>query len=128
MLNKIVIMGRLTADVEVKATQSGKSVAAFTVACERDFGEKETDFINCVAWQNKAEFISKWFRKGDMIALTGRLAMRSYETDNGKRTVYEINVEDAYFCGSKGIAGTEVKATKEAEFETISPEDIDLPF
>ena len=121
-------MGRLTADVEIKATASGKSVAAFTIACDRDFGERETDFINCVAWQNKAEFIAKWFRKGDMIALMGRLAMRSYETDNGKRTVYEINVEDAYFCGNKGIAGAEVKAIKEPEFETISPDNIELPF
>ena len=128
MLNKVVLMGRLTADVEVKATQSGKSVAAFTVACDRDFGEKEADFINCVAWEKKAEFISKWFRKGDVIALTGRISVRSYDTDNGKRYVTEVNVEDAYFGGSKS-SGTETgKAPKQPDFEKMSADDEDLPF
>ena len=127
MLNKIVLMGRLTSDAQLKATQSGKIVATFTIACERDFGERETDFINCVAWQNKAEFIAKWFKKGDMIALTGRLAMRTYETDNGKRTVYEVNVEDAYFGGSKKADSGQAPEPTAPEFED-SGADVDLPF
>lgn len=127
MLNKIVVMGRLTADVQLKSTQSGKNVATFTIACDRDYGEKEADFLNCVAWDKKAEFISKWFKKGDVIALTGRLAVRSYDTDNGKRYVTEINVEEAYFGGSKK---NEVKenTTTNTEFEDFSASSGDLPF
>ena len=127
MLNKIVLMGRLTSDAQLKATQSGKSVATFTVACDRDYGEKEADFINCVAWDKKAEFISKWFKKGDVIALTGRIAVRSYETDNGKRTVYEVNVEDAYFGGSKKADSGQAPEPTAPVFED-SAGDIDLPF
>lgn len=127
MLNKVIIMGRLTADAQLKATQSGKSVATFTVACDRDFGEKEADFINCVAWDKKAEFISKWFKKGDVIALTGRITVRSYETDNGKRYVTEINVEDAYFGGSKKADSGQAPEPTAPEFED-NGFDGDLPF
>lgn len=127
MLNKVVLMGRLTADAQLKATQSGKSVATFTVACDRDFGEKEADFINCVAWDKKAEFISKWFKKGDVIALTGRITVRSYDTDNGKRYVTEINVEDAYFGGSKKADSGQAPEPTAPEFED-NGFDGDLPF
>lgn len=101
MLNEVIIMGRLTTTPELKSTQSGKNVIAFNIACDRDFGEKETDFINCVAWQQKAEFISRYFKKGSMIAITGRLTTRSYETENGKRVATEVVVKDAYFGESK---------------------------
>ena len=94
-------MGRLTTTPELKQTQSGKNVIAFTIACDRDFGEKETDFINCVAWQQKAEFISRYFKKGSMIAITGRLTTRSYETESGRRVATEVVVKDAYFGESK---------------------------
>ena len=87
MLNRTTIMGRLTADVELRKTQSGTPVAAFTVAVERDFkgqnGEKETDFINCVAWKHTAEFITKYFKKGSIAVISGRLQTRNY--DGGRR-------------------------------------------
>ena len=102
MLNTVVLMGRITQDIELRSTTSGKSVIQFTVAVER-YGkgeDKQTDFINCVAWKSTAEFISKYFGKGRMIAVTGRLQSRSYEDKNGnKRTAIEVNVDQASFTG-----------------------------
>ena len=102
MINSIVLMGRITQDIELRSTTSGTSVIQFTVAVER-YGkgeDKQTDFINCVAWKNTAEFISKYFGKGRMIAVTGRLQSRSYEDKNGnKRTAIEVNVNQASFTG-----------------------------
>lgn len=106
MLNHITIMGRLTRDPELRRTATGTAVANFTVAVERDFaagdGEKKTDFINCVAWRQTGEFVSKYFNKGSMIAVSGRLEMRDW-TDNAgnKRVSAEINAEHAYFAGGK---------------------------
>jgi len=101
MLNKIIIQGRLTRDPELRYTTSQKPVVNFSVACERDRAvdeEKPTDFLECVAWNSTAEFISKYFRKGQMIILTGRLQMRTYEDHEGKkRTAYEVNCADIYF-------------------------------
>ena len=99
-------MGRFTKDAELRSTASGKSVASFTVAVDRDFkgpnGEKETDFINCVAWGNTAEFISKYFNKGSMAVIEGRLQIRPYETTDGqKRTAAEVIVNNIYFGESK---------------------------
>jgi single-strand DNA-binding protein len=102
MLNIITVMGRLTAGPELRRTQSGTSVANFTVAVERDFGEKTTDFISCVAWRQTGEFISKYFHKGSMIAVTGSLQSRKWQDrDGNNRTSWEINVDNAYFTGEK---------------------------
>ena len=107
MLNHITIMGRLTRDPELRRTGSGVAVASFTVAVDRDFGktesgEKETDFIDCVAWRQTGEFISKYFTKGRMIVVDGRLEMRDWtDKDGNKRTSAEINVANAYFGDSK---------------------------
>ena len=107
MLNHIVIMGRLTRDPELRRTGSGIAVASFSVAVDRDFsgkdgGEKETDFIDCVAWRQTGEFISKYFTKGRMIIVDGRLEMRDWTDKEGnKRTSAEIVVANAYFGDSK---------------------------
>jgi len=102
MLNQINIMGRLTKNPELRYTGTSVPVASFTVAVERDIGEKKTDFINCVAWRQTGEFIAKHFEKGSMIAVTGRLQMRDWEDrDGNKRTSAEIMVDHAYFCGGK---------------------------
>lgn len=107
MLNHIVIMGRMVRDPELRSTQSGTSVCSFTLACDRDFkskdgGEKETDFIDCVAWRSTAEFVSKYFTKGRMIALDGRLQAQNWtDRDGNKRVSTEIVAENAYFADSK---------------------------
>mgnify|MGYP000004294249 CR=1 FL=1 len=106
-MNSICLMGRLTADPELKTTQSGISVTSFSVAVDRAYRskdqERQTDFINCVAWRQTAEFITRYFRKGNRIALQGSLQSRSYTANDGsKRTVYEVVVDNAYFCESKG--------------------------
>ena len=107
MLNHIVIMGRLTRDPELRRTGSGLAVASFCVAVERDFpnkdtGERETDFINCVAWRQTGEFVSKYFTKGSLIAVSGRLQIRNWTDDHGtKRYVSEIVADNVYFGGSK---------------------------
>ena len=105
MLNSAIIMGRLTADPELRTTQSGIAVTAFTVAVNRNYktdGETQTDFINCVAWRKTAEFINNYFLKGSAILVEGRLESRQYETKDGqKRTVLEVVVSQAHFCGEK---------------------------
>ena len=105
-------MGRFTKDAELRATTSGKNVASFTLAVDRDFkgpnGEKETDFINCVAWQNTAEFITRYFSKGSMAVVEGRLQIRPYETTDGqKRTAAEVVVNNIYFGEGKKSADNE---------------------
>ncbi|HIU35849.1 MAG TPA: single-stranded DNA-binding protein [Candidatus Fimenecus excrementigallinarum] len=111
MLNCAVIMGRLTADPELRTTNSGISVTSFTVAVDRRFqrqGEdKQTDFINVVAWRQSAEFVTRFFRKGSMIAVQGSIQTRNYEDRNGnKRTAFEIVADNVSFCGSKAETGT----------------------
>lgn len=107
MLNHITIMGRLTRDPELRTTQSGVSVASFTLAVDRDFGgrdgsERQTDFIDCVAWRQTGEFISKYFTKGRMAVVSGRLQSRKWETKEGeKRTSWEVVVDNAYFGDSR---------------------------
>lgn len=105
MLNTITIQGRLTRNPELRRTGSGKAVANFALACERDFnegGEKATDFIECVAWHNTAEFANKYFSKGKMAVVKGRLQIRPYtDKDGNKRTAAEVVVESLYFCGDK---------------------------
>ena len=105
MLNCSVIMGRLTADPELRKTPSGVSVTRFTVAVDRGYAkqgeEKKTDFINVVAWRQTAEFICKYFKKGSMIAVQGSIETGSYEKDGVKRSTFEINADNVSFCGGK---------------------------
>ena len=107
MLNRIILMGRLTADPELRQTTSGVSVATFAIAVDRNFqsknaSERQTDFINCVAWRQTAEFISRYFAKGRMIAVEGSLQSRRYEDKMGqKRTAYEVVIDQAYFADSR---------------------------
>ncbi|MBO5891281.1 MAG: single-stranded DNA-binding protein [Oscillospiraceae bacterium] len=107
MLNHITIMGRLVRDPELRRTGSGVAVASFCVAVDRDFapkdgGERKADFINCVAWRQTGEFISKYFTKGRMIVVDGRLEMRDWtDRDGNKRTTAEVIVDNAYFGDSK---------------------------
>lgn len=114
MLNHITIMGRLTRDPEIRRTGSGIAVTNFTVAVDRDFpstetGEKETDFINCVAWRHKGEFVSKYFTKGSMIVVSGRLQIKKW-TDRNEVKHYdaEIVADDVYFGESKRDNSTTV--------------------
>ena len=107
MLNHIVIMGRLTRDPELRRTGTGIAVASFTVAVDRDFGgrdggERETDFIDCVAWRSTGEFVSKYFTKGSMIVVSGRLQIRNWnDKDGNKRRSAEVVADNVYFGESK---------------------------
>ena len=107
MLNHITIMGRLVRDPELRRTGSGIAVASFTVAVDRDFGgrdggERETDFIDCVAWRQTGEFVSKYFTKGRMIVVSGRLQIRSWtDKDGNKRRTAEVVADNCYFGDSK---------------------------
>ena len=107
MLNKIVLMGRLTRDPELRHTQAGTPVASFAIACDRDFkdkqtGEKATDFIDIVAWRSTAEFVSRFFTKGRMAAVEGRLQVRDYtDKDGNKRRAVEVVADNVYFGDSK---------------------------
>lgn len=111
MLNHIVIMGYLTRDPELRRTGSGTAVASFTVAVGRDFADKstgvrETDFIDCVAWRSTGEFVSKYFQKGSMAVVSGRLQIRSWTDKNGdKRRTAEIVADNVYFGSTKKEAG-----------------------
>ena len=147
MLNNAVIMGRLVADPELRTTGNGNSVTTFTVAVDRRFvrqgEERQTDFIDIVAWRQTAEFVSRYFRKGSMIAVQGSIQTRMYEDKNGnKRKAVEIVADNASFCGSKAESGTgnygrsdsvmnsqpapSYSTADEGDFKEI-PED-DLPF
>ena len=107
MLNHIIIMGRLTRDPELRRTSSGVAVASFTLAVDRDFGkkengEKETDFIDCVAWRQTGEFVSKYFTKGRMAVVSGRLQIRPWtDKDGNKRRSAEVVADNVYFGDSK---------------------------
>ena len=109
MLNRVILMGRLTADPELKQTPNGISVTSFSLAVDRNFtsrgAERQTDFINCVAWRQTAEFISRYFAKGRMIAVEGSLQVRNYVDKNeNKRQAVEVVVDQAYFADSKTAA------------------------
>lgn len=110
MLNHIVIMGRMTRDPELRRTGNGTAVASFTLAVDRDFtgkdgGEKETDFIDCVAWRGTGEFVSKYFTKGRMACVSGRLQLRDWtDKDGNKRRQAEIVADNVYFADSKNTA------------------------
>lgn len=111
MLNRIVMMGRLTRDPELRHTQNGTAVASFTLAVDRDFkdkqtGEKETDFIDCVAWRHTAEFVSRYFSKGRMAVVEGRLQIRNWTDKEGnKRRSAEVLADSMYFGDSRQSEG-----------------------
>lgn len=138
MLNYIVVMGRMTKDPELRRTGSGTSVCSFTLAVDRDFksqnGEKETDFIEVVAWKNTAEFVSKYFAKGRMAVVEGRLQMRDWTDQNGnKRRNAEIIANSVYFGDSKSENKTTAQNfgalnDRMGDFAEVGEEDDSLPF
>ena len=128
-MNLVVLMGRVTSDIEVKKTQSGVSVARFSVAVDRPSKqgeEKKTDFISVVAWRGTAEFCGKYFSKGKMIAIEGSIQTGSYEKDGVKRNTFDIVANNVSFCGDKGESRP---ASEEKDPLLIdADEDEDLPF
>lgn len=139
MLNHITIMGRLTKDVELRRTGTGTAVASFTLAVDRDFSkENEVDFIECVAWSKTAEFVSKYFSKGRMAVVSGRLQIRGWEDKDGnKRKTAEVVADNVYFGDSKKDAAE--PATDDGlyasqaglyvgEFTPVTGDDNALPF
>lgn len=130
MLNHIVLMGRLCADPELRRTNSGTPVTSFTLAVDRDFksqsGEKEADFVPVIAWRNTAEFVSKYFTKGRMAVVDGRLQMRNWtDKDGHKRTTAEVVAENVYFGDTKR---DDSRSQAEPEYAEIQEEDGDIPF
>ena len=141
MLNKIIIMGRLTRDPELRRTGSGTAVTSFSLACDRDFksqsGDKETDFIEVVAWKNTAEFVSKYFSKGRMAVVEGRLQVRDWTDKAGnKRTTAEVVADNVYFADSKRSESNDnqkenfnaLSGRLSDDFVPISEEDGEIPF
>ena len=139
MLNHITLMGRLTRDPELRRTQSGTAVTSFTLAVDRDFksqsGEKETDFIDIVAWRSTAEFVSKYFTKGRMAVVEGRLQIRDWtDKDGGKRRSAEVIADGIYFAGATAAPPSEGNADEgtlppppAGELQDLD-DDGDLPF
>lgn len=137
-LNHITVMGRITKDIELRRTDSGVAVASFTVAVDRDFkgknGEKETDFIDCVAWRQTGEFVNKYFSKGSMAVVSGRLQIRSWtDKDGNKRRNAEIVADNVYFGDSKKDAGDKYEAAMGnnsplQDFAVLDGDDASLPF
>ena len=144
MLNKIIIMGRLTRDPELRRTASSTAVAGFTLAVDRDFksqnGEKSTDFIDVVAWRNTAEFVAKYFTKGRMAVVEGRLQIRDWkDKDGNNRRSAEVVAENVYFGDSKRdgapagdyaapMGGYAAPVSTTSSFSEIEDQDGDLPF
>lgn len=142
MINNVVLMGRLTADPELRTTTSGISTSRFTIAVDRAYAkngeERQADFIRVLAWRQQAEFICRYFKKGSMIAITGSIQTGSYDDKNGNR-VYttEVVVDRASFCGSKAETGTgsisssapapSYQTAGASDFEEI-PDEEELPF
>lgn len=132
MINNAVIMGRLTADPELKHTPQGIAVTRFTVAVDRayqkDKEERKTDFIDVVCWRGTAEFVTRYFRKGSMIAVTGSIQTGSYEKDGIRRRTFEIVAEKVSFCGGKKAETQQgISIENMDDFEEI-PDDSSLPF
>ena len=127
-MNKVVLLGRLTKDIELRYTQTNKAVANFSIAVNRKFkkeGQAEVDFLNCIAWNKTAEFLMKYFVKGQQLALTGRIQTRTWDdTDAKKHYVTEVIVEDVYFADSK----KESSNNNNIADMGINDEEDDLPF
>lgn len=134
MINNVVLMGRITHELEPKSTANGVNVVSFTLAVERSFvkqGEqRQADFIDCVAFRGTADFITNYFRKGSMLAVAGKIQTRNYEDKNGnKRKAVEVVVDEASFCGEKNnnTAPSLSVAPPASDYEEIGNDD-DLPF
>lgn len=133
MLNSVIIMGRLTRDPELRRTQGGTAVTSFTMAVDRDFksqsGEKETDFIDVVAWRNTGEFAAKYLAKGRMAAVEGRIQVRDWQDKDGnRRKAVEVVADNVYFADSKRDSKPqESRTVDDQEFDEIE-DDGDLPF
>jgi len=137
MINNITLMGRLTADPEIRYTASEKAVLNFTLAVDKRRRDDGANFISCVAWEHTAKFIKDYFGKGSMIAITGEIDTRKYtDKDGNSRTVFEVIVRDASFCGSKKEGGSAAPAATPApaakpadDFDVLDDDDDeDLPF
>ena len=145
MLNKVILMGRLTRDPELRHTQSNTAVCSFSLAVNRDFvpqgGQAQTDFIDIVAWGKTGEFVSKYFVKGQLVAVTGRLQSRTWEDKNGnKRVNIEVNAEEVHFAEPKRNSSNSQAPSRsnepapasfdfdDSDFSEIADEDGDLPF
>lgn len=139
MLNHITIMGRLARDPELRRTNTGKAVASFRLAVDRDYAEKgaerETDFIECVAWRGTAEFVDKYFGRGQMAVVSGRLQISDWEDKDGnKRRKAEVVADNVYFGEPKRDAGVDgaphsgVKPAPASDFAVLEGEDSQLPF
>lgn len=132
MLNKIVIMGRLTRSPELRHTTNGKSVASFALAVDRDFEKDKTDFIEVVCWGNTADFVASYFSKGRMAVVSGRLQIREWtDRDGGKRKTAEVVADNVYFGDSKKESDSREPAFPAAtsnQFAEIKDDDGDLPF
>ena len=131
MLNHINVMGRICNDIELRRTTTGTPVTSFTLACDRDFkeqnGEKATDFIEVVAWRNTAEFVQKFFAKGRMAVVSGRLQIRGWtDKDGNKRKTAEIVADNVYFGDSKSENNAPVAPA--SDFALLDGEDDVLPF
>ena len=130
-MNSVNLIGRITADPEVRQTPNGISVCAFSLAVDRySNGEKKADFINCVAWRNNAENIARFFKKGNTIGLTGSIRTRQYQDkDTGKnRTAFEVLVDRFHFTGSSNGSGTSEQPANDYSFAAIADDAGDLPF
>lgn len=141
-MNKVILMGRLTKDVELRQTPSGTSLARFTIAVNRHYakeGHQQADFINCVAWRQTGEFIARYFHKGSMIAVVGSIQSRSWEGQDGKRQYStEVNVDEAYFTGGKSDTYSQLPTSEGYnqqeqndeynEFADLDADPNDLPF
>lgn len=142
MLNAVLIMGRLTRDPELKQTNSGVSVVSFSIAVERDFkdkqsGKKTTDFIDCVAWRGTADFVSKYFTKGRMAVVDGKIQVRDWmDKEGNKRKAVEVVADNVYFGDSKNSGTTNsehqpaypASVPNEPAFTDLSEDDGELPF
>lgn len=143
-MNKVILMGRLTKDIEMRQTPNGVSLARFSIAVTRRFknsnGEYDADFINCIAWRKTGEFIARYFQKGSMMAVVGSIQTRSWDGNDGKKQyATEVIVDEAYFTGSKSESSTgsntdlsdsgldDLNSQYGEDFATIGDEE-DLPF
>lgn len=133
-MNVVCLVGRLTADAELRQTPNGINVCSFSIAVQSSSknpdGTYKTDFINCVAWRNTAEFITRYFRKGQNIGLNGSIQTRQYQDkDTGKnRTAFEVLVNNTYFVESKTKANAEIDNQELNDFTQVASDEGDLPF
>ena len=135
-LNNAILMGRLTANPELRRTNTGKAVASFTIACDKPGKDSGASFIPCVAWEKTGEFINQYFTKGSAIAVEGRIESRQYEAkDGGKRNVLEVVVSQAHFCGKKEESNSSYtgfvpndKVPPAADYLVLDDNDTQLPF